>query len=165
MIDLIKRLLGIEKDKKEDSGEEKSSRLKMAVCVLLLEVAYCDEVFSDPEREKLSGIIKGFFDLKDKEINELINAAKKQKNESVELWKYTNLINNNFSHEDKVKLIEVMWEIIYADNVLNKHEDYMVHKLSDLLHLSQREFIDAKLKVKNKKSQNLQKGDSGQAEK
>ncbi|HDZ24806.1 MAG: hypothetical protein DRN37_02980 [Thermoplasmata archaeon] len=65
----------------------------------------------------------------------------------MDLWQFTNAINRHFSVQEKLQLIDKIWEIAYADEIINQHEDYLVHKIADLLHLSHRQLIDAKLKV------------------
>ena len=70
-------------------------------------------------------------------------------NRSIDLWQFTNLINQNYSTDEKLQIIETMWKIVYADGRLDKHEDYLVHKLSNLLRLTHKQLIDAKLRVKN----------------
>ncbi|MDY6951413.1 MAG: TerB family tellurite resistance protein, partial [Thermodesulfobacteriota bacterium] len=59
-----------------------------------------------------------------------------------------NLVNQHYSRQEKIQIIQMVWQIVYADQKLDKHEDYLVHKLSKLLRLTHKELIDAKLKVK-----------------
>jgi len=67
---------------------------------------------------------------------------------SIDLWKFTNRINQKYSMEEKIRVVETVWDVVYADGKLDKHENYLVHKLANLLHLSHKQLIDAKLKVK-----------------
>ncbi len=130
--------------RKEDTGQ----RLKVAVCALLLEVAYSDDEFSDDEKSRLAGMIKTGFGLTGEEADELITIALEERKRSVDLWHFTKLINENYSLEEKRNLMEMLWEIVYADSVLDKHEDYLMHMLTKLLKLEHREMIAAKLKAK-----------------
>ena len=70
---------------------------------------------------------------------------------SIDLWQFTNLINQNYSIEEKLKVIELIWKVAYSDGKLEKHEDYLAHKIAGLLRLSHGQLIDAKLKVINNK--------------
>ena len=63
------------------------------------------------------------------------------------LWEFTNLINENYSREKKIKVVEATWRVIYADRKLDKYEDHFVHKLARLLRLEHNEMIEAKLRV------------------
>ena len=59
----------------------------------------------------------------------------------------TNLINQNYSIEEKIRIIEMIWKLAYTDGKLDKHEDYLVHKLARLLRLTHKQLIEAKFKV------------------
>ena len=56
-------------------------------------------------------------------------------------------VNENYSIEEKIGVIEMVWRIAYSDHLLGRHEDYLLHKLAKLLHLSHNKLIDAKMKV------------------
>jgi uncharacterized tellurite resistance protein B-like protein len=77
----------------------------------------------------------------------LMKISEEKREDSVDLWNFTNVINQTFSREEKIKIIEAAWKIIYADDKLDKYEDHYVHVLADLLRLRHDELIDAKLKV------------------
>jgi uncharacterized tellurite resistance protein B-like protein len=140
-------------DKKAESAipvkkEDTRQRLRVAVCALLLETAYTDDEFSDDEKSRLVDMIKTGFGLTEEETDELLHIAQEERKKSVDLWHFTKLINENYSHEEKINLMEMLWEIVYADSVLDKHEDYLMHTLSKLLKIEHRQMIAAKLKAK-----------------
>ena len=85
--------------------------------------------------------------LKHQYATELIQATEEELKGSIDLWKFTNLINQNYSIEEKKQIIEMVWRVAYADGRLDKHEDYLVHKLAKLLRLTHKQLIDAKLKI------------------
>ncbi len=85
--------------------------------------------------------------MSDEHAAALIESANKELEKSIDLWQFTNLINQNYSKEEKLQIIETVWKIVYTDGRLDKHEDYLIHKLAKLLRLSHKELIDAKLKV------------------
>jgi uncharacterized tellurite resistance protein B-like protein len=130
---------------KDDSTN--SRKIYVATCALFLEMAKIDGEFSRTEEKNILSILVKNYNFSYKHAQEIAAAAEKQLNESIQLWEFTNLINENFSREDKMKIIELIWKIIYLDGKLDKHEDYLVHKLARLLNLSHRELIDAKLKI------------------
>ena len=145
MIDLIKKIIG----SKEPVREEKTDKrdIHLATCAILLELANADGEFSTDEQNNIIEIFKSNYNLSEPEINELIKSSKAELEESVDLWKFTNLINQNYSLEEKLRVIEIIWEVAYSDGKLEKHEDYLAHKLATLLRLSHKQLIDAKLKV------------------
>ena len=150
MIDLVKQFFGKEEQADALMGEEeKSHKIHIATCALLLEMANIDGKFKEPERKSIITALKSSFQLSEEEISLLIEATEKELKESIDLWHFTNLINQNYSVEDKVRIIEKVWKVAYADGRLDSHEDYLMHKLAELLRLSHKQLIDAKLKVKN----------------
>lgn len=130
-------------------GDSKSreSGIEVAACALLVEMASIDNEFSETERKRIISILKEEFGLADEMATNLIELAGDELKESVDLWQFTSLINKNYSPQEKMQLIELVWKIVYADGQLDKHEDYLVKKLSRMLNLSHKEMIDAKLKV------------------
>ncbi|HZF54047.1 MAG TPA: TerB family tellurite resistance protein [Polyangiaceae bacterium] len=88
------------------------------------------------------------FELSQKAAEELVAYAAEQRKGSVDLFQFTRLINQSFSAEEKLLLIEQLWRVVYADGVLHQYEDALVGKLAGLLHLPHRELIDIKLGVR-----------------
>ena len=125
-------------------------RVQVATCVILLEVATSDEEISSEEKATISEILKRRFQLPPDAIEELMGLAAEKREASVGLWQFTNLINETFSREQKMRVMEAAWEVIYADEKLDKYEDYLVRRLSKLLRLHHEEMIEAKLKVRGK---------------
>ena len=148
MHDILKKFLKKNTAENHDVKDNNSnSRIEVASCALLLEMANADEEFSEIERENILNLLKKDFNLSDEDAQELIEATNKELKESIDMWHFTNLINENYSSEEKIKVIETVWRVIYADGKLDIHEDYLVHKLATLLKLTHKELIDAKLKV------------------
>ena len=129
----------------EKAGDED---IRVAVCALFLEMSHVDGEFTEPERENILLLLKAHYRLSDEHVAALMEASKKELEGSIDLWQFTNLINQNYSREEKNSVIEMIWQIVYADDKLDKHEDYLVHKLSKLLRLTHKELIDAKIKVR-----------------
>ncbi|MFQ6033845.1 MAG: TerB family tellurite resistance protein [Candidatus Bipolaricaulia bacterium] len=131
----------------EPTEQDQFERLQVATCVLLLEVARSDEEFSSIEKATIRAILEEEFRLSDEAVEGLMEVARKRREGSVDLWEFTHLINENYSLEEKIKVIEAAWRIIYADERLDEYEDHLVHKLAGLLRLRHRELIEAKLRV------------------
>jgi len=136
-------------DKVELKEEDRAERIQVATCALLLEVANSDDEFSDIERDNIIQILEKDFELSDEYAKELMELSDKEREESIDLWHFTNLINEHYSIEEKIRIIEMVWKVIYADGKLDKYEDHLAHKLSNLLKLTHEQLIDAKLKVRD----------------
>jgi len=128
--------------------EETSHDIRIATCALFLEMSNIDREFSKTERENIISIMKKHYDLSDEYVVTLLEASHEELKGSIDLWQFTNLINQNYSMEEKLRIIEVIWRVAYTDGKLDKHEDYLVHKLAKLLRLSHKQLIEAKVKVK-----------------
>jgi uncharacterized tellurite resistance protein B-like protein len=148
MIDLVKKFFGRSVGNRvAEQVEGRCHSIQVATCAVLLEMAKIDSEFNKEEQEGLISILKTRYDLSDKDTEELIQASNQELEGSIDLWRFTNLINRNYATDEKLRIIETVWEIAYADGKLDKHEDYLLHKLAELLHLTHKQLIDAKLKV------------------
>ena len=147
MIVKLKKFFGKSSDRPMDKKETTVHDIRIAACALFLEMATIDGSFSESERERIISILRNDYDLSDEHATALIEAADEELKKSIDLWHFTNLINQNYSKDEKLEIIETVWKVVYADGRLDKHEDYLVHKLAKLLRLSHKELIDAKLKV------------------
>ena len=148
MMDLLRRPFG--RGKSKDPARDAKADLgdvRIAACALFLEMARVDAEFSDAERSRILAILKNEYHLSDEDALALIQAADQELEQSIDLWQFTNRINQRYSEEEKINIIQMLWKIVYADGTLDKHERYLVHKLSGLLRLSHEELIDAKLRV------------------
>ncbi len=148
MIDLVKKLFEKSTGPRPSDRERANTHdIRVATCALFLEMANIDGEFTDVERKNILSILKGNFQLSNEYADELLEASNEELKRSIDLWQFTNLINENYSEEEKIQIIEMVWSIIYIDGKLDQHEDYLVHKLAKLLRLSHRQLIDAKLKI------------------
>ena len=101
------------------------------------------------ERIHIIDVLKGRFSLTEGEAEELIGVAERELDKSVDLYRFTNTIKENFSENERVEVLEEIWRVVYTDGKLSGREDTLAHKLSFLLGLTHKQMIDAKLKAKN----------------
>lgn len=134
----------------ENTSDNSSDRhsLEMAASVILLETAASDEVLSHDELSEITDILRDHFHLTAQEAEEILAAAETIRKDAIDLHQFTQTINRLCSAEQKMKLMESIWQVIYTDGRLDKHEDYLVHKLARLLHIDHKDFIAAKLKAR-----------------
>jgi uncharacterized tellurite resistance protein B-like protein len=133
-------------DPKEEA-RERENRIRIAACVILLEVAKSDYEFSSLERDVVEAILEEEFGIPQEAVSELIAIAESERRENVDLYEFTRLIKESLSREERNRLIEFAWEIVYADDKLDKFEDHLIHRLSILLGLDHHELIEAKMRV------------------
>jgi uncharacterized tellurite resistance protein B-like protein len=148
MLDMMKRFFGKTDANEKDSGASSEHNIRVATCALFLELACIDEKFTPAETQGILGILKERYGLSTEHANALMAEADREREESVDLWQFANLINQNYTNEEKIEVIETLWEIVYIDSHMNKYERYLMNKLGNLLRLEHRQLIDAKLKAK-----------------
>ena len=147
-MDLLKKFFARTTDEKSGGKPVGTSYdVRIATCALLLEMAHTDGAFSELEKESILEVLKNKYQLSAEHAAALMKAAEEELEKSIDLWQFAKRINENYSTEEKIEIIETVWHLIYTDGVLDKHEDYLVHKLATLLRLSHEQLIDAKLKV------------------
>ena len=148
MINKIKDLLSNFSNQEEEIAEEKISILDQACSALLIEVAYADKTFVESEIISLKESLKDSYNLDEEIIEELISDAKKTVDESTSLYEYTRVVNDEFDYSDKLELLSRIWKLAFADGNLDKYEDHLIRKISDLIHISHSDFIKIKLNHK-----------------
>ena len=147
MLNVLKRFFGEERpadDSRERRGEYD---IRVATCALLLEMGRIDESFTDREIETVIAILVDHYGLEPEHVDALVAEADAELERSVDYWRFARLINERYTAAEKEAVIESLWRVIYVDGKLDAQEDYLIHKLSNLLRLTHRQLIDAKLKV------------------
>ena len=135
MFDLVKKFFSkSQKGAAGEQGADESHDLRVATCALMLEMAQIDGKFDASERDYIIQTLRNDYDLPDEYAAELLEASEKELEESIDLWRFTNLINQNYALEEKIQIIEMIWRLAYKDGILNKHEDYFAHKLANRYH-------------------------------
>lgn len=125
--------------------------LQVATAALLLEIAGVDDEFTDEERQVIIKVMKDHFGITSAEVEEILEATDEELNKRIDLYYFTNQINEHFDTEQKIAIIEMVWKVIYTDRHLNGHEDSLVHRFAKLLRLQHSQLIEAKLRVKAEK--------------
>ncbi len=136
--------------KKDTESPDKVSEhaLQIATAALLIEMMRADSEIREEEKRTISASMRTKFGLSDEEAEALTGLAEAKIWESTGYHEFTSMINKGFTRKQKIKVIEHLWEVAFADSILDKHEEYMVRKIAGLIYVSHKDFIDAKLRVK-----------------
>ena len=133
-------------ESEEPTIDDKTS---IKACVaLLLETSMADEILDESELMALKNTLQKDFQINEDEIDELIDLAKENVEDSTSLYEFTRDVNDNFDAAERVKLIESMWKIAYADGNIDKYEEHIIRKVSNLIYVAHSDFIKAKLSAK-----------------
>ncbi len=144
MLDFVKKILGDTPKQKTDSTDI-TQDANIALCVLLLEAAHVDGECSAEEKEHVISTLVKECDIPRQDIDEFLESSMQERKNSVDLFRFTRYMNNNFSKQEKIEVMEAVWRIIHIDGRLEAHEDHFAHKLANLLRLTHKELIDAKI--------------------
>jgi uncharacterized tellurite resistance protein B-like protein len=128
-------------------GVHDEHALALATAALLFEVTRADFEVLDVERKVVETAIQKVFSLTEAETRELADLAEKEVEEAVSLYQFTGLINQKFSREEKVRVVEMLWQVVFADGIIACYEEAMVRKIAELIHVPHRDFIQAKHRV------------------
>ena len=120
---------------------------RLAAVALLVHAAAINGDMSQSERDKLHAVVKRRFALDDASTDELIDKATLAEHESVDLFHFTSLLNRALDEEGRARVIEMMWEIVYADGRRDELEDNLLWRAADLLGVSQRQRIELRQRI------------------
>lgn len=127
--------------------QDKDHALKLASTALLLEMTRMDDLLHHKEWSVLLESVANKFQLNESETHDLLLLAQAELENSTDYYQFTSLINASFEYKDKCHIIELLWQVAFADGELDKDEEYLVRKISELLYVSHEDFIAGKLKV------------------
>lgn len=125
-------------------------RLQLAAATLLIEVINSDHQLDDREWAETSAILKQCLQLQQGALDDIIKLAKNAAHRATSLYEFTELFNANYTYAEKLALMENMWRVAYADSSLDRYEDHLIRKVSELIYVSHSDFIRTKLKVRDR---------------
>lgn len=121
--------------------------LQLAAAALMVEAATMDSAFDATERARIGQLVRDRFALSEKEATDLVAEAERKAGESVEWHGFTRSIKDGFDHAERVQLIEMLWEVAYADGTLHDYEASLLRRVSGLLYVGDRESGEARKRV------------------
>ena len=148
MINKIKELIIKIGSKEEVEEESDLSQLNNACVALLVEIAFADKEFDETEKTSLKLTLMETYAIEEADIDEIIKDAENTVAESTSLYGYTRIVNDEFEYDDKLSLLKNLWKVAYADGNLDKYEEHLIRKISDLIHISHSDYINIKLEVR-----------------
>lgn len=131
----------------EDEQTQRAHTLEMCAAVLMLEIALADSGVDAREQDTIIAVIRKHFHLDITEAEALIALAAEQVRDASSLHEFTRVVNAELTREEKSTVIELLWRVAAADNVIHKYEEYFIRKIADLLYVSHKDYIRAKHRV------------------
>ena len=163
MLDSLKNFISELTGGEKHPGRFEENDYRLAAAALLIHASAIDGTMTDAERDRLRAVLKSRFALDDAATEELIDAGTRADNEAVDLYHFTSVIMRTLDEEGRLKIVEMMWELVYADGQVSEFEDNVVWRAADLLGVSSRDRIDLKHRVAERQA-GLPKGPWGIAD-
>jgi uncharacterized tellurite resistance protein B-like protein len=121
--------------------------LRVATATLLIEISRADFVEQETEIECMRQLLLEQFELNDEELDQLMQQARERADELVSLQHITRLLNQQLDQEMKIRVVEMMWQVVYADGVKDHYEEHVIRQISELLYRPHADFIKARHKA------------------
>jgi uncharacterized tellurite resistance protein B-like protein len=121
--------------------------LQLATAALLVEVARIDRTLTDDERGTIERAVRDKFGLAAADAAELTRLAEAEMAQANDYFQFTSLVNRHFSQPQKLRIVELMWQVAYADAELSAHENHVLRKVAELLHVPHGDYIAAKMRA------------------
>ena len=128
----------------ESSPVDIEHALRVATAVLLVEVARADFVVEESEQAGLRSLRRQQFALEEDELDALLAEAEADADRLVSIQHTTRLLNEHYDHAMKCRVVELMWQLVYADGDKSHYEEHLIRQVAELLYLSQSEFVRAR---------------------
>jgi uncharacterized tellurite resistance protein B-like protein len=115
---------------------------RLAAAALMVHTAEIDGNMAEPERRKLHDLLQRRFELSEAETQVLISEATEAEHEAIDLYHFTTVLNRSLTENDRLRIVQMMWEIIYADGRVSEFESNLIWRAADLLGISSRDRIE-----------------------
>ncbi len=136
---MIKQLLSMIGGRRTDEPLRDEDRLPLSVAALLVEAAQLDSTFDSTERATIRRLLGDRFEIGEAEVSALLDRAETAADESVQLFGFTSEVVKQWSAEERIELIEMLWQVAYSDGQLDPTEDMLLRRVAGLLHVADRD--------------------------
>lgn len=115
---------------------DREAAIRLATAALMIDVARADYVFEESEFDRVLRLVETHFELTPEQAAELVNQASDEADDLVSAYEFTEILHKHLDEGEKARIVGLLWQIAYADGRLDKYEDALVLKISDLLYVS-----------------------------
>jgi uncharacterized tellurite resistance protein B-like protein len=126
--------------------EHQPDRVAIAACALLLEIAHADGL-GPAEHASILKAVREDLGVADDDVQELLRLAEDARRDSVDLYQFTRLVSENFSLDQRVRLVEAIWRVVYSDGVLSAVENQLARRIGELVGLQPPDVQAARARV------------------
>jgi len=133
-----------------DAPREEPDSVVVAIVALALHVIQADGIIRDVENDVLEAAIRSYFNLSKGEFEAMLKAAKREEEDSVDLFRFTSRINRALDARQKAEFIAMLWQIVHADNDRNELEDHLVWRIAELIGVSGRDRVELRQEAEDR---------------
>lgn len=120
---------------------------QVAAAALAVHAIAIDGIVDEPEKARLRAVLKEHFGLGAEETSELITEARRRDMEAIDLYAFTSVLKRSLDEEGRRGVVEMLWELVYADGEVHEFEDNFIWRVAELLGISSRDRIALKKRV------------------
>ncbi len=152
MWDALARLVGQAGDSSagSENAEESEGALRRVTAALLYEIVRADGEVAEAELAVMRAAIQSLFEIPHDELERLIAEAETASHQAVSLYELTQRVDRSLGPEQKKRVVELLWLVAFADGEKHALEEHLVRRIAELLHVDHPDFIDAKLRARNR---------------
>lgn len=150
MLDQLKSLLGLGDVDTEDGRPPLDK--KLAAAALMFQVMVADGKIRPEEESKLRAVLSEHYAVSDHEATALEEAARQAQDDAIDLYSFTSVLKREMSIEERLGLVEDLWEMVYADGELHEFEDNVVWRVAELLNIQGRQRMELKQRVLSRRT-------------
>ncbi len=132
---------------KKDQAHFEANDFRLAAAAVLVHAAVIDGAISDVERSRLQVLLQQRYDLDDGEAGELLAEATEAESEAIDLYRFTSLLNRTLDDHARQQIVEMLWQVAYADGRITEFEDNLIWRVADLLHVPTRVRVELRSRV------------------
>ena len=149
MLTTLKHLLNsIAPDSHADASRSDERTVQLAAAVLLVEVMRSDAELAAAERQVIVAALRDRFELGDEALDRLLHRAGQTAAHASDTFAFTSRINDAFTMEEKIDLVEQMWRVAFADGTIDENENHLMRKVAGLLYIPQGAYVHAKMRAR-----------------
>jgi uncharacterized tellurite resistance protein B-like protein len=134
----------------EEESKDQGHGLEFATAALLIEISRSDHERSDSEKESILAILTSLFEFTAEELNNLIILAEEAIEDAHDLHQFTHVINEHYDYAARKHVVELLWQVAYADGRIDKFEEHIIRQIAGLVHVDNRDFIHAKVTARKR---------------
>jgi uncharacterized tellurite resistance protein B-like protein len=133
----------------QDAPTADRHSVELATAALLVEVIRSDAEITASEQKAVMRAVREKFNLSEDEAQAILNLAEQEVRTANDYYQFTSLINRHFDQQHKQHIIELMWRVAYADSELAAHENHVLRRIAELLHITHADYIAAKMRARD----------------